>query len=242
MSDMEAARAKLSSFTEQTLEQSLQRAAHTIPLPMRMLAHTSSRCAVCFRVAEGAGRQRSFVIHHEGDGWNCCGAAPCRQLMRRWSQHLHETTLTRFWHRVLMCCEICCAVCSKINLRGILAEIPIRFIRPKLGLIQEAFITKPQITFDHSMQRMMLNVDWTDEDGCDVSKWVPLVNIMQHTEHEQLTGLEQNYSDMLLFPLEWCGLSRSMFIRRLHLEFSLVHEMEMVIQAQQNEENQMHPP
>ena len=101
LADMAMARSQMTGGVTSTpslaVHQSLQRAKHKIPHPRRWLSHRSSRCAVCFGVADAAKtnpRQR-FVQHSVGDGWSFCGAGLCRQLMSRWSEHLHETTLTR---------------------------------------------------------------------------------------------------------------------------------------------------
>lgn len=115
---------------------------------------------------------------------------------------------------------------SPIKVYAIPELLPIQFIRPKLGIIQEGYLSKPEIAYDLSIQRMMLEVEWTDEEGCDVSKWVPLMNVVQHSEQRHFVDLEHRCSDMLLFPTGWCKLSRSMFIRRLQMEFSLIREME----------------
>eukprot|EP00658_Telonema_sp_P-2_P079308 TRINITY_DN7626_c0_g1_i1.p1 TRINITY_DN7626_c0_g1~~TRINITY_DN7626_c0_g1_i1.p1 ORF type:complete len:458 (-),score=80.64 TRINITY_DN7626_c0_g1_i1:74-1351(-) len=195
------------------------RSTHRIPKPRRWLAHRTSRCAVCLRAAVSANRAGlAFKQHNVGDGWSWCGAAMCSQLIRQWSIHLHETSLT-----------------SKVRMTGIgMVHLPIGFLRPKLGVIQEAFLSRPQMKFDPLVQRMMVPVEWVMPEGCEQTKWVPLMNVVQHSSPEAAEPLGRCATECVVFPRGWSAVARSAFRRRVHAELELARVVWLVPEEEED--------
>ena len=100
-------------------------------------------------------------------------------------------------------------------------EVAVCFFRPQLGIIQESWVANPQLRYDVSMQRMLIPVEWVTPEGTEETKWVPLMNVAQHSTRGVFKCLEQPNTS-LQFPKEWCRISRKHFVERVCMELGLV--------------------